>query len=281
MSKETNSYDRYRRQIILKEFGIAGQQKLMDSKVLVVGAGGLGCAALQYLTAAGIGSLGIIDDDVVSLDNLHRQILYSSQDIVFFKAIKAKERLLGLNSDINIIAYCERLTTQNALKIFADYDIIIDGTDNFASRYLINDACVLLNKPLVYGAVSQYEGQVSIFNYQLDDQIKAVNYRDLFPQPPKERPRREVPQQVCAPQHEEVVAPAHADTRKRQPRLPFFMPALRHHSRLMVDLPRRPYPLRLELPESRPRHPARRAAAAARGLAAVLCRLRAARRLRT
>ncbi|WP_462254271.1 molybdopterin-synthase adenylyltransferase MoeB [Ferruginibacter sp.] len=176
-------YDRYQRQMILKNFGEAGQQKLLQAKVLVIGAGGLGCPALQYLAAAGIGTIGIVDDDVVALSNLHRQILFTVNDISLFKATCAAAVLQKSNPEINIIDYAERLTTQNAFLIIDKYDIIIDGTDNFASRYMINDACVLLNKTLVYGAVSQYEGQVAVFNCP---DKNAVNYRDLFPQPPKE-----------------------------------------------------------------------------------------------
>jgi adenylyltransferase/sulfurtransferase len=172
--------------MILKDFGEAGQQKLLQAKVLVIGAGGLGCPALQYLTAAGIGTIGIVDDDVVTLSNLHRQILYSTSDIGFLKAEKAAEKLRQLNPEISIIVYSERLTTQNALSIMKAYDVIIDGTDNFSTRYMINDACVLLQKPLVYGAVSQYEGQVAIFNYKKENLYEGVNYRDLFPYPPKD-----------------------------------------------------------------------------------------------
>ncbi|HEX6848214.1 MAG TPA: HesA/MoeB/ThiF family protein [Chitinophagaceae bacterium] len=184
---DQNLYERYHRQIILPEFGEEGQQRLLDAKVLVTGAGGLGCPALQYLTAAGVGTLGIVDDDVVALNNLHRQVLYSVDDIGLSKAERAADILKQLNPEIKIIPYNERLTTQNAFGIFEEYDIIIDGTDNFSTRYMINDACVLLNKPLVYGAISQFEGQVSVFSYQpLKGGAEAVNYRDLFPDPPKE-----------------------------------------------------------------------------------------------
>lgn len=179
------SHERYHRQLILKEFGEAGQQKLLQAKVLMIGAGGLGCAALPYLAAAGVGTIGIVDDDQVALSNLHRQTLYSTKDVGAAKAIKAKEVLAELNPEISIIAYPQRFTTDNALDLIKDFDIIVDGTDNFASRYLINDACVLMNKPLVYGAVSQWEGQVAIFNDPLHSE-PAVNYRDLFPQPPKD-----------------------------------------------------------------------------------------------
>ena len=183
---DTNeTYERYQRQLILKGFGERGQQKLLAAKVLVIGAGGLGCPALQYLVAAGVGNIGIVDDDTVALSNLHRQVLYTTQDIGFPKVTKSKERLQQLNPSVNITGYNERLTPQNALAIIEAYDIIIDGTDNFASRYMINDACVLLNKPLVYGAVSKFEGQVAIFNNASKKGTKPVNYRDLFPVPPK------------------------------------------------------------------------------------------------
>ena len=180
------SYDRYHRQIILKDFGEAGQQKLFSAKVLVVGAGGLGCPALQYLAAAGVGTLGIIDGDMVDLSNLHRQILYSVHDIGFPKAEKAAEKLRELNPEITIKAYGERLNNQNAFSIIREYDIIIDGSDNFAARYMINDACVILNKPIVHGSVSQFQGQIAILNYRKNDAGEPVNYRDLFPKPPKE-----------------------------------------------------------------------------------------------
>ena len=173
------SNERYARQLSLQHFGQAGQQQLLKAKVLVIGAGGLGCPILQYLAAAGVGTIGIVDDDTVSLSNLHRQILYSTSDIGFSKAEKAAGYLRKLNPDINIIAINERLTTKNAWEIIAAYDTIMDGTDNFSSRYMINDVCVLLNRPLIYGAVSKWEGQLAIFS-------DGVNYRDLFPVPPKE-----------------------------------------------------------------------------------------------
>jgi adenylyltransferase/sulfurtransferase len=186
--KDQNLYERYHRQIILPEFGEEGQQKLLGTKVLVVGAGGLGCPALQYLTAAGVGMIGIVDDDTVALNNLHRQVLYSVNDIGLSKAERGKDILQKLNPEIKIIAYNERLENQNALTLFNEFDLIIDGTDNFSTRYMINDACVLLNKPLVYGAISQFEGQVSVFNPQplKGGSNEAVNYRDLFPDPPKD-----------------------------------------------------------------------------------------------
>lgn len=180
---EIYSYERYHRQMILPGFGKEAQQRLLKAKVFVIGAGGLGCPVLQYLAAAGVGTLGIADDDLVALSNLHRQVLYSFKDIGFSKAERATDILRLLNPEITIIPYNERITTQNALTLFELFDIIVDGTDNFAARYMINDACVLLKKPLVYGAVSQFEGQVSVFANQNDDD---VNYRDMFPDPPKE-----------------------------------------------------------------------------------------------
>jgi adenylyltransferase/sulfurtransferase len=157
-------YERYHRQIILKDFGETGQQKLLAAKVLVVGAGGLGCPALQYLTAAGVGTIGIVDHDVVSLSNLHRQTLYSVDDIGKFKAERAATQLRRLNPDINIECHNERLTARNAAGIIGLYDYILDGSDNFPTRYLVNDVCVLLDKVLVHGAINQYEGQVAVFN---------------------------------------------------------------------------------------------------------------------
>ncbi len=183
--KENNLYERYQRQIILKGFGEPAQRKLLLAKVVVIGAGGLGCPALQYLVAAGVGTIGIADADVVSLSNLHRQVLYSTNDIGLQKVEVAASKLRLLNSDTKIISHAVRLDNTNALGLIREYDLVIDGTDNFASRYMINDACVLLSKPLVYGAVSQYEGQVAVFNSQiLRDDNSSVNYRDLFPHPP-------------------------------------------------------------------------------------------------
>jgi len=175
--------ERYQRQMILKNFGPSAQKKLKEAKVLVIGAGGLGCPVLLYLTAAGVGKLGIVDDDVVSLNNLHRQVLYGMEDIGHPKTIRAELALKALNPDIHFQGYNTRLTNQNALEIMGDYDLVVDGTDNFPSRYLINDACVLLDKPMIYGAISQYEGQLAVFNYS-DGKNKKVNYRDLFPIPP-------------------------------------------------------------------------------------------------
>ena len=183
---KSSSYERYNRQILLKEFGESAQQKLSEAKVLVIGAGGLGCPALQYLVAAGIGTIGIVDDDIVALTNLDRQPLYTMNDIGMSKAEVAAQRLQQLNPDIDLLVYNERLTTSNTVEIFTGFDIIIDGTDNFATRYLVNDACVLLGKSLVYGSVSRFEGQVAVFNVQQSEKNLSANYRDIFPEPPRE-----------------------------------------------------------------------------------------------
>ncbi len=175
--------ERYHRQLILKGFNSESQQRLTDANVLVVGAGGLGCPALQYLTAVGVGHIGIIDYDVVALSNLHRQILFGTKDIGKLKVIAAEERLKALNPDIQFTRYPYKIQKFNILSLLAQYDYILDATDNFQSRYLISDACMLLNKPLVFAAVAGYEGQLAIFGVS-DDQGKKTNYRDLFPIPP-------------------------------------------------------------------------------------------------
>ena len=171
---------RYSRHIILSEIGQKGQDKLTQAKVLVIGAGGLGCPILQYLAAAGIGTLGIVDFDTIEESNLQRQILFGMSTLGKNKALAAKERLEDLNPTISITAYPERLTNKNAISLFEEYDIIVDGTDNFTTRYLINDASLITNKPLVYGAIYKFEGQVSVFNYQ-----NGPSYRCIFPTPPK------------------------------------------------------------------------------------------------
>lgn len=172
---------RYQRHISLQEIGIAGQEKLKQSRVLVVGAGGLGCPILQYLTAAGVGTIGIVDFDVVDETNLQRQILFTHEDIDKNKANCAKKRLTHLNPHIDIHSHPIKLTPKNALELFEQYDIVVDGTDNFSTRYLINDACIISGKPLVYGAIYKFEGQVAVFNYE-----NGPSYRCLFPEIPAE-----------------------------------------------------------------------------------------------
>ena len=171
---------RYNRHLILDSVGEKGQKKLKAAKVLVVGAGGLGCPILQYLTAAGVGKIGIVDNDKIDYSNLQRQVLYATEDIGKSKAEIAASKLAKQNDFVDFEVFNCRLTNQNALEIFQPYDIIVDGTDNFTTRYLINDACVLLNKPLVYGAIFKFEGQVSVFNYK-----NGPTYRCVFPEPPE------------------------------------------------------------------------------------------------
>lgn len=174
---------RYSRHLVLKEFGAEGQLKLKQARILVVGAGGLGCPALLYLAAAGVGTIGIVDFDVVQESNLQRQVLFRMDDIGTNKANAATNHLRDLNPLISITPYPVRLTSQNALDIIGNYDLVIDGSDNFPTRYLVNDACVLLNKSFVYGSVLEFEGQVSVFNVLLNSQYSS-NYRDLFQSPP-------------------------------------------------------------------------------------------------
>lgn len=174
------NFERYQCQIALPGFGNTGQQLLQNAKVLIVGMGGLGCPAAQYLAAAGIGTLGLVDDDIISLSNLHRQVLYGPQDFGNWKVEVAKEQLKLQNTEINIISYPIRLTSNNIMDLIKEYDLILEGTDNLESKCLINDACVLAGKPLVYGAIYQYEGQVSIWNAKLKDGTYSTNYRDVY-----------------------------------------------------------------------------------------------------
>ncbi len=170
---------RYQRHLTLPGFGQAAQLKLKAARVLVIGAGGLGCPVLQYLATAGVGTLGIVDDDQVSRSNLQRQILYTDADVGRMKAEAAAGRLQAMNPDIRCVVHATRLTEANALELVQDYDVVIDGSDNFATRYLVNDACVLAGKPLVYGALYTFQGQASVFNYN-----GGPTYRCLFPEPP-------------------------------------------------------------------------------------------------
>lgn len=167
---------RYDRQIKLDIVGVSGQEKLGNSSVLIVGVGGLGCPAAQYLAGAGIGRIGLMDHDKVSITNLHRQVLYDGFDVGKPKALVAKEKLQRVNSEIEIVAIEEALTIENAEMFFNQYDLILDGTDNFETKYLINDACILAGKPWVYASVYKNEGQLSVFNYQ-----GGPSYRCLFP----------------------------------------------------------------------------------------------------
>jgi molybdopterin/thiamine biosynthesis adenylyltransferase len=177
---------KYQRQIQLKEFGVDSQQKLKDAKVLVVGAGGLGCSVLNYLVATGVGKIGIVDFDVVSESNLQRQIIYQTTDIGKRKVDCAIAQLSKLNEFVAFEGFITKLNNQNAINLFNDYDVIVDGTDNYETRYLINDACVLLQKPFVYGSVYEFEGQVSVFNYLSKENNTAPTYRCLFSKPPQQ-----------------------------------------------------------------------------------------------
>jgi adenylyltransferase/sulfurtransferase len=172
-------YERYRRHLSLPEFGLEGQQRLLASSVLLIGAGGLGCPLAQYLAAAGVGRIGLVDFDVVDVSNLQRQVLYGTADVGRPKVDVARERIRAQNPDVVVETFRERLTSENALELFRGFDVIIDGTDNFPTRYLSNDACVLLGKPTVYGAILRFEGQASTF-----DARRGPCYRCLFPEPP-------------------------------------------------------------------------------------------------
>ena len=174
---------RYSRQTILPGFNQAGQEKLKAAKVLVIGAGGLGCPALQYLAAAGVGRIGIVDEDKVDISNLHRQVLYNENDLGRKKAEVAAEKLALINPLVKTDIYPEFLNTNNALEIIASYDIVLDGTDNFPTRYLVNDACVILDKPNVFASINEFQAQVSIYNVSKNGE-RGVNYRDLYPTPP-------------------------------------------------------------------------------------------------
>ena len=176
--------ERYSRHLLLPAFGAESQKKLKKARVLVVGAGGLGCPALSYLTAAGAGHIGIADDDVVELSNLQRQVLYGEEDIGKPKATVAAQKLKKLNPHVQFSVFDQRITSQNALKIIAQFDLVIDGTDNFPTRYLLNDACVILDKPYIYGSIYRFEGQVSVFNFKFPDGTHGPQYRDIFPHPP-------------------------------------------------------------------------------------------------
>jgi len=181
-SKE--EFARYNRHIIIPEFGLEAQKKLKAAKVLVIGSGGLGSPVLLYLAAAGVGTLGIVDFDVVDDSNLQRQVLFGINEVGQPKVEAAKRRLETLNPFIQIRVYNTQFTSKNALDIIREYDVVADGTDNFPTRYLVNDACVLLSKPNVYASIFQFEGQVSVFNYVNKKGELGPNYRDLYPTPP-------------------------------------------------------------------------------------------------
>src|ERR1700759_5098910 len=170
---------RYSRHLIIPDVGMTGQKRLKNARVLVVGAGGLGSPALLYLAPAGVGTLGIVDFDVVDESNLQRQIIHGQSDVGRPKAESARDSIREINPYVTVVVHEERLDSDNAMQVFADYDLIVDGTDNFATRYLVNDACVLLGKPYVWGSIYRFEGQASGFWEQY-----GPNYRHLYPEPP-------------------------------------------------------------------------------------------------
>lgn len=174
---------RFQKQVILPELGERGQHRLAEGSVLVIGAGGLGCPALQYLAAAGVGRIGIADFDLVEESNLQRQVLFTEQDLRQPKAAVAAYRLQAMNSALRIQVFQERINTQNALEILSGFDVILDASDNFPTRYLVDDACRLLHKPLIYGSVFRFEGQLSVFHWPVAGVY--TSYRDLFPDPPQ------------------------------------------------------------------------------------------------
>lgn len=174
-----DDYERYSRHLILPEVGVAGQKRLKAASVLCIGTGGLGSPLLLYLAAAGIGRLGIVDFDVVDHSNLQRQVIHGTSWVGKPKIASAKHRIHEINPFCQVDLYNTRISSQNALELIQPYDIVVDGTDNFPTRYLVNDACVLLNKPNVYGSIFRFEGQATVFNYQ-----GGPNYRDLYPEPP-------------------------------------------------------------------------------------------------
>lgn len=169
----------YNRQIKLSEIGLEGQEKLKKAKVLVVGAGGLGCPILLYLSSAGVGTIGVIDFDKVEIHNLHRQILFSVKDLGKQKATTAYHKLQQQNPNVHFKVYDERLNKFNISEIISQFDVVVDGSDNFSTRYMINDTCVSLNKTLVYGSILDFEGQFAVFNFK-----GSKNLRDIFPEPP-------------------------------------------------------------------------------------------------
>ncbi|MEM0980599.1 MAG: molybdopterin-synthase adenylyltransferase MoeB [Cyanobacteria bacterium P01_H01_bin.58] len=175
----SEEYERFSRHLILPEIGLEGQKRLKAASVLCIGTGGLGSPLLLYLAAAGIGRIGIVDFDIVDRSNLQRQVIHGTSWVGKPKIESAKNRILEINPHCQVDLYETRISSENALDIMAPYDVVVDGTDNFPTRYLVNDACVLLNKPNVYGSIFRFEGQATVFNYE-----GGPNYRDLYPEPP-------------------------------------------------------------------------------------------------
>lgn len=176
-----DNFTRYSRQVFIEEIGVEGQRKIRAAKVLVIGAGGLGSPVIQYLAAAGVGTLAVADFDTLEIHNLNRQVIHQEKNIGNLKVESASSFVSALNSDVNFIPINEKVTTENVQHIIIPYDIIIDGSDNFTTRYLVNDACVRLGKALVYGSILSFEGQVAVFNHK-----GSKNLRDIFPEPPNQ-----------------------------------------------------------------------------------------------
>ena len=176
-----DNFTRYSRQIFIEEIGVEGQRKIKAAKVLVIGAGGLGSPVIQYLAAAGVGTLSVADFDTLETHNLNRQVIHQEKNVGKLKVESAFEFVSALNSDVHFIPVNEKVTNENVQHIIRPYDIVIDGSDNFTTRYLVNDACVQLGKALVYGSILSFEGQVAVLNYK-----GSKNLRDLFPEPPNQ-----------------------------------------------------------------------------------------------
>jgi len=176
-----DNFTRYSRQVFIEEIGVEGQRKIRAAKVLVIGAGGLGSPVIQYLAAAGVGTLAVADFDTLEIHNLNRQVIHQEKNVGKPKVESASSFVSALNSDVNFIPINEKVTSENVQHIISPYDIIIDGSDNFKTRYLVNDACVQLGKTLVYGSILSFEGQVAVFNHK-----GSKNLRDIFPETPKQ-----------------------------------------------------------------------------------------------
>ncbi|KAA0127889.1 HesA/MoeB/ThiF family protein [Chryseobacterium sp. SN22] len=179
--KGEDIFARYSRQIFIEEIGLDGQRKIMNAKVLIIGAGGLGSPVIQYLAAAGVGNLAVADFDEVELHNLNRQVIHHEYSVGISKVKSAEQFVKNLNHHVNFIGHRLKIDAANAEELISAYDIIVDGSDNFATRYLVNDTCVKLGRPLVYGSILGFSGQVAVFNYQ-----GSHNLRDIFPEPPSD-----------------------------------------------------------------------------------------------
>ncbi|WP_160138000.1 HesA/MoeB/ThiF family protein [Chryseobacterium sp. c4a] len=177
--QQEDIFKRYSRQIFIDEIGLEGQRKIMASKVLVIGAGGLGSPVIQYLAAAGVGTIGIADFDYVELHNLNRQIIHNENEVGILKIKSAEKFVKSLNHQVKVIGIEQKIEAFNVLEILSQYDIIVDGSDNFTTRYLVNDTCVALGKTLIYGSILGFSGQVAVFNHK-----GSKNLRDIFPEPP-------------------------------------------------------------------------------------------------